>query len=92
VHSSGHPVLGNCWVGRLTSLPPTPPPAPAGLKAFFTTPQLSPGDKLANALALGTSPVVRSLIDPEGGMQVRSARLLAVCACVGGQMLAPRAP
>lgn len=40
-----------------------------GLKAFFTTPQLSPADKLANSLALGTSPIVRSLIDPEGGMQ-----------------------
>jgi zeta-carotene desaturase len=40
-----------------------------GLKAFFTTPQLEPADKLANALALGTSPIVRSLIDPEGGMR-----------------------
>ena len=34
----------------------------AGLKAFFTTPQLSPIDKAANALALGTSPIVRSLV------------------------------
>jgi zeta-carotene desaturase len=41
----------------------------AGLKAFFTTPQLEPVDKLANSLALGTSPIVRALIDPEGGMQ-----------------------
>eukprot|EP00892_Ulva_mutabilis_P006610 jgi/Ulvmu1/4320/UM002_0043.1 len=40
-----------------------------GLKAFFTTPQLSPQDKLQNALALGTSPVVRAVIDPEGGMK-----------------------
>ena len=40
-----------------------------GLKAFFTTPQLEPADKLANAPALGTSPIVRSLIDPEGGMR-----------------------
>ncbi|KAG2490230.1 hypothetical protein HYH03_011354 [Edaphochlamys debaryana] len=40
-----------------------------GLKAFFTTPQLDPADKLANSLALGTSPIVRALIDPEGGMQ-----------------------
>ena len=39
-----------------------------GLKAFFTTPQLSTVDKLANSLALGTSPIVRSLVDPEGGM------------------------
>jgi len=30
-----------------------------GLKAFFTTPQLGWIDKLRNALALGTSPIVR---------------------------------
>lgn len=40
-----------------------------GLKAFFTTPQLSTTDKVANSLALGTSPIVRALIDPEGGMR-----------------------
>ncbi|GMH39931.1 hypothetical protein BSKO_07835 [Bryopsis sp. KO-2023] len=40
-----------------------------GLKAFFTTPQLTPIDKVQNSLALGTSPVVRALFDPEGGMQ-----------------------
>jgi len=40
-----------------------------GLKAFFTTPQLSAKDKLANSLALGTSPIVRALFDPEGGME-----------------------
>lgn len=40
-----------------------------GLRAFFTTPQLSLTDKIANSLALGTSPIVRSLIDPEGGMR-----------------------
>lgn len=40
-----------------------------GLRAFFTTPQLSLSDKVANSLALGTSPIVRSLIDPEGGMR-----------------------
>ena len=46
------------------------PPSPhSGLKAFFTTPQLTTADKAANALALGTSPIVRSLIDPEGGMR-----------------------
>ena len=39
-----------------------------GLKAFFTTDQLSVEDKITNAMALGTSPVVRALIDPEGGM------------------------
>ena len=40
-----------------------------GLRAFFTTPQLSTTDKIANSLALGTSPIVRSLFDPEGGMR-----------------------
>jgi hypothetical protein len=43
-------------------------PWTAGLKAFFTTPQLSLGDKVSNSLALGTSPVVRALFDPEGAM------------------------
>ncbi|MFO7630132.1 MAG: FAD-dependent oxidoreductase, partial [Prochlorococcaceae cyanobacterium] len=41
-----------------------------GLKAFFTTPQLSWIDKLRNALALGTSPIVRGLVDYEGAMKV----------------------
>ncbi|KAK9803455.1 hypothetical protein WJX73_003707 [Symbiochloris irregularis] len=45
-----------------------------GLKAFFTTDQLSLLDKAANSLALGTSPIVRALVDPEGGM--RSVRAL----------------
>jgi zeta-carotene desaturase len=40
-----------------------------GLKAFFTTSQLSLQDKVQNALALGTSPVVRGLIDFEGAMK-----------------------
>jgi zeta-carotene desaturase len=40
-----------------------------GLKAFFTTSQLSAYDKLKNALALGTSPLVRGLIDFEGAMK-----------------------
>ena len=47
----------------------------AGLKAFFTTPQLEPLDKVANSLALGTSPIVRALFDPEGGMQVREGQV-----------------
>jgi zeta-carotene desaturase len=41
-----------------------------GLKAFFTTTQLSWIDKLRNALALGTSPIVRGLVDYDGAMQV----------------------
>tara|TARA_B100000579_G_scaffold5052_1_gene3834 strand:+ start:2508 stop:3968 length:1461 start_codon:yes stop_codon:yes gene_type:complete len=41
-----------------------------GLKAFFTTPQLSWIDKLRNALALGTSPIVRGLVDYEGAMKI----------------------
>ncbi len=39
-----------------------------GLKAFFTTSQLSAADKIANSLALGTSPIVRALIDSQGAM------------------------
>ncbi|MFY7803403.1 MAG: 9,9'-di-cis-zeta-carotene desaturase [Limnoraphis robusta] len=40
-----------------------------GLKAFFTTSQLSSYDKLKNAIALGTSPLVRGLVDFEGAMK-----------------------
>jgi zeta-carotene desaturase len=40
-----------------------------GLKAFFTTSQLSLLDKVQNAIALGTSPIVRGLIDFEGAMR-----------------------
>lgn len=41
-----------------------------GLKAFFTTEQLGWLDKLRNALALGTSPLVRGIIDYEGAMKI----------------------
>ena len=40
-----------------------------GLKAFFTTSQLSLQDKAQNAIALGTSPIVRGLVDFEGAMR-----------------------
>jgi zeta-carotene desaturase len=40
-----------------------------GLKAFFTTNQLSPQDKLQNSIALATSPVVRGLVDFNGAMK-----------------------
>jgi zeta-carotene desaturase len=40
-----------------------------GLKAFFTTSQLSLQDKLQNAIALGLSPVVRGLVDFDGAMK-----------------------
>ncbi|NEQ40953.1 MAG: 9,9'-di-cis-zeta-carotene desaturase [Okeania sp. SIO3I5] len=40
-----------------------------GLKAFFTTSQLSAQDKLQNAIALGTSPIVRGLVDFDGAMK-----------------------
>jgi zeta-carotene desaturase len=40
-----------------------------GLKAFFTTGQLSLRDKLQNAIALGTSPIVRGLVDLDGAMK-----------------------
>ena len=41
-----------------------------GLKAFFTTEQLNIVDKLRNAIALGTSPIVRGLLDYEGAMRI----------------------
>lgn len=40
-----------------------------GLKAFFTSSQLSALDKAANSLALGTSPIVRGLVDFDGAMK-----------------------
>lgn len=40
-----------------------------GLKAFFTTTQLSPIDKLRNAIAIGTSPLIRGLVDFDGALQ-----------------------
>ncbi len=40
-----------------------------GLKAFFTTSQLGVQDKVQNALALGTSPIVRGLVDFDGAMK-----------------------
>jgi zeta-carotene desaturase len=40
-----------------------------GLKAFFTTSQLSAYDKFRNAIALGTSPVVQGLVDFDGAMR-----------------------
>ncbi len=40
-----------------------------GLKAFFTTGQLTWKDKLQNAIALGTSPIVPGLVSYDGGMK-----------------------
>ncbi|MBD2576762.1 9,9'-di-cis-zeta-carotene desaturase [Oscillatoria sp. FACHB-1406] len=40
-----------------------------GLKAFFTTSQLGAIDKIANSLALGTSPIVRGLLDFDGALK-----------------------
>jgi zeta-carotene desaturase len=40
-----------------------------GLKAFFTTSQLTVVDKAMNAIALGTSPIVRGLVDFDGAMR-----------------------
>merc|ERR1719159_1712794 len=42
----------------------------SGLQAFFKTEQLGWEDKLANALRLGTSPIVRALADFDGGMDM----------------------
>ncbi|NJN76715.1 MAG: 9,9'-di-cis-zeta-carotene desaturase [Synechococcaceae cyanobacterium RL_1_2] len=55
-------------VGELDFRFPTGAPF-NGLKAFFTTSQLSLLDKAANSLALGTSPIVRGLVDFEGAMK-----------------------
>jgi zeta-carotene desaturase len=41
-----------------------------GLKAFFTTSQLSLMDKLQNAIALGTSPLVLGLLNYEAAMKI----------------------
>lgn len=41
-----------------------------GLKAFFTTNQLTPQDKLQNAIALATSPIVWGLVDLDGAMRM----------------------
>jgi zeta-carotene desaturase len=41
-----------------------------GLKAFFTTAQLSLQDKLQNAIALGTSPLVLGLLNYEAAMKI----------------------
>ncbi|HIK17720.1 MAG TPA: 9,9'-di-cis-zeta-carotene desaturase [Leptolyngbyaceae cyanobacterium M33_DOE_097] len=44
-----------------------------GLKAFFTTGQLTPQDKLQNAIALGTSPIVPGLLNYNFAMkQIRA--------------------
>ncbi|HEY9596969.1 MAG TPA: 9,9'-di-cis-zeta-carotene desaturase [Cyanophyceae cyanobacterium] len=40
-----------------------------GLKAFFTTSQLSLQDKVQNSIALATSPIVRGLVDFDGAMK-----------------------
>eukprot|EP00747_Dinoflagellata_sp_TGD_P210057 gnl/TRDRNA2_/TRDRNA2_83389_c0_seq1.p1 gnl/TRDRNA2_/TRDRNA2_83389_c0~~gnl/TRDRNA2_/TRDRNA2_83389_c0_seq1.p1 ORF type:complete len:659 (-),score=127.95 gnl/TRDRNA2_/TRDRNA2_83389_c0_seq1:110-2086(-) len=42
----------------------------SGLQAFFKTEQLGIEDKVANALRLGTSPIVRALVDFDGGMNM----------------------
>jgi len=42
----------------------------SGLQAFARTEQLEVSDKLANALRLGTSPIVRALADFDGGMDM----------------------
>jgi len=42
----------------------------SGLQSFFKTKQLGWEDKIANALRLGTSPIVRALVDFDGGMDM----------------------
>ncbi len=42
----------------------------SGLQAFAKTAQLEPIDKFHNAVRLGTSPIVRALVDFDGGMDM----------------------
>jgi len=42
----------------------------SGLQAFARTEQLEAGDKFHNAVRLGTSPIVRALVDFDGGMDM----------------------
>ncbi|CAB9512434.1 carotene desaturase, chloroplastic/chromoplastic [Seminavis robusta] len=42
----------------------------SGLQAFARTEQLDVGDKFHNAVRLGTSPIVRALVDFDGGMDM----------------------
>lgn len=42
----------------------------SGLQAFARTKQLGVEDKVSNALRLGTSPIVRALVDFDGGMDM----------------------
>jgi zeta-carotene desaturase len=42
----------------------------SGLQAFARTEQLDIGDKFHNAVRLGTSPIVRALVDFDGGMDM----------------------
>ena len=42
----------------------------SGLQAFARTEQLGVEDKITNAIRLGTSPIVRALIDFDGGMDM----------------------
>ena len=59
---------GRCIHTKVTRLDATPP-RPC-TQAFARTEQLDVGDKLANALRLGTSPIVRALVDFDGGMDM----------------------
>lgn len=49
-----------------------------GLKAFATTDQLGIYDKLANALALGTSPIVKALFNFDAAMVSRHFEFLYI--------------
>lgn len=58
-----------------------------GLRAFFTTPQLSFTDKVANSLALGTSPVVRCVLGGARSLaRLREARRADACRAAGVDM------
>ena len=57
----------------------------SGLNAFARTQQLGVGDKLANALRLGTSPIVAALVNFDVGMDMVRAAAAAAADWEGGE-------
>jgi len=63
----------------------------SGLQAFARTKQLGNSDEAANALRLGTSPIVRALVDFDGGMDMVRVRA-AGTACSSPRLRAAPTP
>jgi hypothetical protein len=60
----------------------------SGLNAFARTQQLGVGDKLANALRLGTSPIVAALVNFDVGMDMVRAAVVAAAAAAAAAAVA----